>query len=127
MTLNLDRILLWAEALESDRYSQGRYTLTRRGADCCLGVACKVAIHNGLAVKVETDLDGYVMYDGHGNLLPPSVIEWYGFRDNNPDLLTDEGEVSATNLNDAYEWTFGQIAEAIRKTCDLPPRQSDAL
>lgn len=127
MTPRLDRILLWIEALESDRYSQAHYTLTKRGADCCLGVACKVAVHNGLAVKVETDLDGYTTYDGVENLLPNSVVEWYGFRDSNPDLLTDMGEVSAASLNDSYEWTFSQIAEAVRKTYGLLPRQSDAL
>lgn len=56
---NTENMAKWAEALESGEYEQGRNHLAIIGEDtesgktfyCCLGVACEVAIKNGVELS----------------------------------------------------------------------------
>lgn len=101
-----DRMRLLVSGLKSGQYPQAKGVLTRVDEDgvvqghCCLGVACEVAVANGLHVhkQVATEseleanpdlLDGTiedilsdfgscVAYDGHAGDLPGSVWHWYG-------------------------------------------------
>lgn len=83
-TLNRDRIQLWLEALRSGEYRQVHGTLGSEGGYCCLGVACEVAIKNGPVVNRR--LDGVVSYDGSSNLLPNSVVDWFGLPGQGPQV-----------------------------------------
>lgn len=120
----------WVEALRSGKYKQGRKALTviENGVeyDCCLGVACKVAIENGL--DLETHIESKDEEDATKTLrfydvkyygvLPPKVKDWLG-------LTTEDGVYGVASGihsgnpcdllasdNDAGQ-TFEQIAATI--------------
>ncbi len=110
-----DRVRLFVDALRSGEYTQGFGTLTWDGRDCCLGVAVKVAIHNGLSTVVEDEDDGRVSYDGEIAVLPLAVRQWYGFSDNNPELSNGEITFSATTWNDDGCANFYEIADMFER------------
>lgn len=57
---NLDNIVKWCEALESGEYEQTKDCLHENGDGyCCLGVACELAILDGVAIRREVS-DGPV-------------------------------------------------------------------
>jgi len=134
----LERIKLWEqELLNPDRIQgTGRLAYTDGGVDkfCCLGIACEVAIANGLEVnrsKIQGVEGGMTIhrYDGNADHMPPSVAAWYGFTDidgHNPQLryVDPEGRevrANAADFNDGDaglddRLTFPEIAAAIRHT-----------
>lgn len=125
---NTENITKWAEALESGEYEQGFNHLTIvelniagetvKTSHCCLGVACQVAIKNGVEITVtqgEGDGETLLFYDGESGTLPHKVKEWLGLDEdhgNNPYL----GTGSATELNDNEGLNFKQIATQVRET-----------
>lgn len=131
MTPNLDNILLWVEALESGDYEQGFEKLHLRRPDgretfCCLGVACVVAIANGVPLKVESSNpvwefeSAQISYDYDAELLPPKVVEWLGLPASNPILI----DRCATEWNDVDEADFDGLARLIREEYGLPAREA---
>lgn len=141
MTINKERIELWAAALESGDYEQCRGNLYlkanaavgwREGTDgmpvlviaqrdhhCADGVAIDVALKHGLFNDhPERPSDGLVFLSGRG-LLPECVSIWYGFDPEVTDPLlydgfTEDGEeMTVVNANDAG-FTFWEIAQMIR-------------
>lgn len=100
----------WVEALESGEYEQGGGALCRDDEFCCLGVACDVALKNGVALKVDRD-QSWVTFDGHPLTLPPAVQDWLGLRTEDGALC--EGP-SLTDLNDWESHSFAEIAAVIR-------------
>jgi hypothetical protein len=117
---NKENVRKWVDALRSGKYGQTQGFLRRDDRFCCLGVACEVAMENGVAVSAFPRDDSYGgngvwAYGGEGLVaLPPwSVVEWLGLDEENP-KLTDEGR-HAAELNDEDDWTFEQIADAIEK------------
>jgi hypothetical protein len=115
----------WIEALESGRYNQARSYLTIRKANrhqshCCLGVACNIAIQNGIKVKATImdegpDNDNHaISYDGRSGDLPPSVRKAIGLRTSQGML---EGN-SLVDLNDDSRYRFKRIAKTIRENID---------
>lgn len=149
---NREHIKLWIEALENDQIPQGKGALRRSqypgGPDefCCLGVACEVAIRNGvnLTVEPEDQNDGnkrwaYIWNPPQGgtlrnsDTLPKPVQEWLGIADDNPTLpnirpidledndgYADDAYVEAASANDDRGWDFDTIAEALRIKYDIP-------
>lgn len=119
------RVMKLIKALESGKYKQATSALARRDSErgkfsfCCLGVACEVAKANGCDVKVTTSPNNrYRFYDGDSALLPPSVVEWYGFAKDEPRLF-DEGHTDgllATVANDNRGYDFIKIAKLFRST-----------
>ena len=117
----------WVAALRSGEYEQGQGQLVADFGDgqkvfCCLGVACELAVEDGLARRVITRdgyHDGYV--DGGGNedkgAIPATLAIQLG--------LTPSGSFSRSvyaggrdhygldTLNDTAGWTFAQIADYI--------------
>src|SRR6185437_10576766 len=85
---------LWIEALRSGKYKQGEQALHRVEDDthkfCCLGVACEVAVKNGVEISVESDLYVY-MYDKNAAILPKIVMSYYG-------LSSKTGDYKARSL-----------------------------
>lgn len=128
MSVNKEHMCLWIEALRSGKYTQGRELLTQispQGVEtnCCLGVACKVAIANGLSLAVQEFYDdsfraAVVEYERKEDVLPAQVVEWLGLEpgDTNPTVFTEvNGLVLVAKLNDAEHWTFDQIADALEE------------
>lgn len=122
---NKQRLKLWVDALRNAQFAQGTGSLASRKIDgtfeyCCLGVACEVAMANGL--EVQTDMRGAFgtlkAYDGSDLTLPFTVVGWYGLSGKDP-LLRDGLEDLASSLNDDFGWDFDQIANAIVTTYEL--------
>lgn len=134
----LERIQLWEQELRNPELHQGVGRLA--GIDdaekgiiryCCLGVACEIAIANGLVLDraeqrgVVADMT-VIEYDGERDHLPEAVVEWYGFEDNNPRLCYIDSENglmwdTASNFNDNDaglddRLSFTEIADAIWRT-----------
>ena len=123
MTVNKDRVELFAAALESDRYKQCRGQLKMLGTDpdpggwkirelhCALGVATQVALDNGLGREHPRILGVW----GRGDL-HPAVAEWYGWDHTNPYLDIDLGSGEEENIASANDFglSFWQIAQAVR-------------
>jgi hypothetical protein len=96
----------WVDALRSGKYRQTVKVLRNVFGYCCLGVACEVAIKNGLQLKVEGDL-----FDGKGSWLPERVTKWLGLHDacGKPD-----SGPALTELNDMGK-SFSEIADYIEE------------
>ena len=154
---NKERLKLWADALRSGEYAQTRNALmgaiewqpdgnVSQVGYCCLGVACEVAVKNGLVLD-------YDVYEGDHGTMPEAVAEWFGFKyypdgpdswnwsrtdkgryEFNPALATEgevhEGDedydgafsssgVTASELNDDHGFDFYQIADVIDKKWNL--------
>lgn len=113
----------WVEALRSGEYEQARGKLCRKSDDgeenfCCLGVACELAIAEGVPVTkhvVKTIDDVFrITYDGMEQTLPARVREWldlgYANGSYNHSALTTDNDSGAT---------FVQIANIIEREQDL--------
>lgn len=161
---NPERIELWAKALESGKYAKATGTLRRvKPPDlsrpefknehpqsikewstigyCCLGVACEVAIENGLVLEREVDDMGV-----HGvverfrtpggdeddenawqsSFLPGPVVRWFGLDSMSPVVTymvldpfeaepDQETVISLATLNDNSDRTFPEIAAIVRE------------
>ena len=103
----------WIDALRSGKFEQTTGALNDDGRFCCLGVACEVAIENGIKVKKETHDDGITAYDGDDGTLPPSVMEWLGLEDR--DGSFDAACSSLTYINDTLNKNFLEIADHIEE------------
>ena len=113
MKPNTARLRLWANALLSGKYYQGKGQLkTKSGAYCCLGVACEVSGK---------------WFDGEWGLEPAEVTMWYGaWASSNgygrlsdlPRALAARDAQELTDLNDQEDWTFPEIAGLIYDYCE---------
>lgn len=130
MSIDKERVQLLVDALESGGYEQTNAKLCKiiggERTFCCLGVACEVAIANGVNISVTDpgSTSHAIAYNGETAYLPEEVRDWYGFEYVDPqlDIVIDPDEdptehlSSATKANDKYHKTFGQIAAAFRRT-----------
>lgn len=126
---NQENIRKWVEALRSGTYAQTIGRLADNVGFCCLGVACEVAIANGVALsKRQTEsLAGTFEYaygpEWSEGELPDIVAEWLGFYDEgddeyshatDPSLPTTEHPTySCASWNDEAKATFSKIADLI--------------
>ncbi len=137
-----ERLQMWADALRSGEYEQGRRVMRARdvGSDeyryCCLGVASDLYRKNvggswdeegeeqvvggeptGVIISGFTDAEGYEQFA----YLTPNVREWFGFSMQNPKLShTAYGKLptsypTAAAMNDTMKMGFDEIASAIEK------------
>lgn len=133
-------------ALESGDWQQCRMQLERVMDDgtvghCCLGVATRVAMAEGLALtahgtgfsisfsrddsrpgRLRTELP----VDAVDGVLHPDVVGWYQFGFSNPWLGGSSampwlGNVSATDCNDELREDFTQIAARFRESFPADP------
>lgn len=106
---------LWAQALEGGKYKQGTGCLTRivrdEEEDCCLGVACKLAIEHDV-------IDSYAYLSPNLECYP-AVQQWLGLKDYEGGYRSPGGPggvMTRTALvidNDSGQ-TFPEIATIIR-------------
>lgn len=149
--MNKELIRKWVDRLRSGEFKQGHSLLRyvdKRGDErlCCLGVACEIAVEEGIIppgewVDDDIDVSAKHKYQGHaGAFPPPSVIRAFYDIENVQDMggvwyveQTEEilaaiadkneytenstaGHVQLTYLNDVANFTFEQIADCIEAT-----------
>lgn len=105
----------WVAALRSGKYTQGRlYLKTADGSFCCLGVACEVAIENGVEIEITGNghADSY-LYDGRQSNLPLTVRKWVGLQTANGDYENTVDDKCLIGLNDIEKKSFSEIADFI--------------
>lgn len=116
------RLRRFIAALRSGEYLQGFGELANRDLEtdpwryCCLGVACEVAIKDGLNLNVdERRYKKY--YNNEGGVLPEKVRAWYGLAKADPYLFMDSTELhTASAFNDRFQLGFAEIAGAFEET-----------
>lgn len=131
-----DRVRKLVRALKTTKKKQGtgklsRYLSPYQREYCCLGIACEVAMADGLELNRERRTDTYATHkedvvryvngnnteDGSASMLPQVVADWYGFSDIDPPLLSEHNDLSfATDLNDGRKYSFKRIAAAFERT-----------
>jgi len=126
---NRANIQKWVDALRSGKYIQGRnqlaYVTSETGENryCCLGVACELAIENGVKLS-RTKLFGdsaYGLY-AYGPFeetlrLPEAVVIWLGTQNADQSLLDQDPKCGGRQLsvvNDAG-FDFDYIANLIER------------
>ena len=127
--INKERVQLWVDALRSGEYRQTRGYLTVQHIvddetvteHCCLGVACEVAISNGLELSRNSD-ETTVTYGGHeeDQHLPIEVQQWLGLSGMDPEVTRETANgfesTELTACNDTHLMSFSDIADAIEAT-----------
>lgn len=129
----------WTAALRSGEYQQARHQLRREIeslADdtvaigfCCLGVACEVAVKEGVVRREQSfygSVSGDIHSDSSSTALPQAVVDWLGLSGRDGDLTErveykhpghecDEEHTTGTliGLNDDAGYTFEQIADLV--------------
>lgn len=111
--MNRKNIQKWVDALRSGNFRQGQGTLCTGGRYyCCLGVACEIAIENGVEISKRTDqFSNYTYYNNEPSTLPIIVRDWLGVDSHDPVV---EGE-SLSNWNDVRGANFSTIADMIEE------------
>lgn len=106
----------WVAALRSGDYKQGKGYLANKGQFCCLGVACELAIKDGVKVKRSDRPSGVKEYDGVTGAMPLPVRQWLGLKYSDGAYKTDNGSYeesrSLAGLND-NGYGFEAIAQLI--------------
>lgn len=139
---------IWLDTLKTGQYQQatGALDVVDDGGNhsfCCLGVACDLAVKDGVEMEIHTSDDNDVVsYDREQGVLPGKVKDWLGLDQTNPRIVVQnpnfvsgddrcahvysaDGERSqlanprylineyVTELNDEYGLTFEQIAQLV--------------
>lgn len=122
MPVNEENFRKWLDALRSGNYRQGRHVLEKpaHGDEptqyCCLGVACRVAMENGVELEVKETTTS-VEFDSHSGQLPGKVLRWLGV--SNYSLLVQTSQdgvhVPVSIINDDGE-CFANIADLLEQT-----------
>lgn len=120
---------MWADALESGEYRQGREYLCFDNRYCCLGVLCELYVKN-TNNDIRNNVNGTVYYDNAHAILPECVLDWasigknkaaFSYERANAKFKVDNMEVYFASWNDGEEnyfnteGTFPTIAKAIRE------------
>lgn len=109
-------------ALRSGEFDQIKRKLHTKYGYCCLGVACELAVREGVIPPGVPDEANIYYYEENSSSLPWSVQRWLGFStgtgafwDSSYDggyPIPQLGAESLAALNDAG-WTFEKIADLI--------------
>jgi hypothetical protein len=106
---------LWFDELETTQVKQGRGVLNRNNETyCCLGLACEVAIKNGLNLGKIKMKDGNYLY-GEDNvaLLPQAMTNWLGLRHCAGE--SESGQLdSCVRMNDSLRLSFKEIGKRLQ-------------
>ena len=106
--MNRERINKWIQELKSTDKPQIKGFLQIvdkagiRPGFCCVGIACDLAVCDGLEIQVVTEF-GKVCYDGNTKTEPPQVRDYY-------DVPPQFFQLGMT-LNDANVYSFKRIAD----------------
>lgn len=107
---------LWVEALRSNKYKQGKYSLRIGDEFCCLGVICDISIKEQGGEWLFDGSEYHVFKAPNGfnatALLPPAVSAWAKLNTTSPSVEVDGVRTNLSELNDDSH-TFAQIADLI--------------
>jgi len=106
---------LWIEALRSGLYEQGTGFLRDINDNyCCLGVACEVAIKNGLQLEVVNNSKQYSYYN-YTEYTPQVVMDYFGLTTKSGKYVqvNHEKHDSLAENNDMDNMSFAEIADII--------------
>ena len=112
----------WIKALRSGKYKQTSRSLRTPDGFCCLGVLCDIAIKSG---EVKNAIDEHLKWEDQNrpyfrigmesNYIPGDIREWAEIIES-PIVEQENGETDyLTNINDAGELSFYDIANLIEK------------
>lgn len=111
----------WVEALRSGKYPQTKNYLHDTHGFCCLGVACELAIEDGVPLHrgfADDDNNGGIYYYGdRTRALPESVQKWLGLKDSMGSYGSNLNGYNITDLvsqNDSGK-IFNEIADIIEQ------------
>jgi len=135
MTINTEFIRnTWIPALRSGKYKQSSgFLRDRNNYYCCLGVACQLAVQEGVLNEPEIDADHNAY--GYGaslniSTLPYAMTAFLGGVSSLgniriPDLEGNNYQVvvSLSQLNDHFGYSFNDIADVLEKIID--PNEPD--
>lgn len=107
-----DNAKKWVEALRSGRFKQTTGALGDAYGNCCLGVACEIAIENGIILNKTVLATGKIAYGLQSAYLPTSVANWLGLASTTGDFKHNEIECSLMGKNDGGA-NFLSIADLI--------------
>lgn len=120
-----ERMLQWADELESGDYEQINYRLHSEDGYCCLGVACD--LYSRITHKGK--FKGYTFYWDEDEYehkerfeMPSNVADWFGGLINPIECTEEEINTGCWNfayLNDREKLTFKDIAYIIRESVRL--------
>jgi len=115
---NQVNIRKWVEALRSGEYPQTTNWLAKEGRYCCLGVACELAVKDGLPVEVTFNgaIRKPLSYNGFNQVLPPAVRDWLGLDELDPYAEYEGSRHKLSLLNDDGAFDFNAIADVIEST-----------
>lgn len=99
----------WVAALRSGQYAQGRAHLCKESKHCCLGVACELAIADGVEIERKICNTTLVRFNGNSGAMPLAAMSWLGLRE--PDGSLKDGR-SLASLND-QGYSFEALAQII--------------
>lgn len=104
----------WVAALRSEQYKQAKLALEKPNGNCCLGVACREAIKDGLSMTVipTGPINFCVTFGGKTTELPESVRKHFVLKSSHGHYGTD-GKQSLMADNDVFNKTFAEIADII--------------
>lgn len=138
--MNRPAVEKWVAALRSGEYGQVQSQLAREYPSgkrkyCCLGVACELAIKDGVPVNVTLRAGGGtphrdVKFDGNDGSLPSQVSDWLDIEGGDPKVIDspvqgreggmpaswvigDSWWLNAADLNDTLGLSFDQIADCV--------------
>ena len=121
------------DALRSGEFEQGYSYLKMGNRYCCLGVACEIAIRNGVELHTAT-LDGVTAFNSRKVDLPAKVSAWFNLEDSDPTLkvppalyerrrterlpvpMSAASTTTAIALNDTFNFSFAEIADCFEHT-----------
>ncbi len=112
---------MWYDELMSGKHKQTTLCLEDRKGKCCLGVACHVAVREGVIPEPEILSNGEALYDGNDTGLPHFVSNWLGFETSDPIteekhyFAVDGNKQSFAQLNDDSGKSFEQIAAILKR------------
>lgn len=115
---NKINIQKWYNALMTSGRPQTTGTLRDENGFCCLGVGSDIASEEGVCNLELSETYGMARYDGASAYFPASVADWFGLAENPDVTVKVDGEdihVCLSDLNDDHEWTFEQIAQALKE------------
>lgn len=130
LTMDPEVKKLWVAALRNPEAKQIKSFLRTEEGNCCLGIACDLAVENKVISEPVRFYDGEsgcttFEYETKDSLLPFEVAEWMGFI---PEIDSPSFQIRRysvvlecyntdtillTVLNDRYGLTFSQIADIV--------------
>jgi hypothetical protein len=115
-----ENVNIWLMGLRSNEYTQTTGYLEKAGNNCCLGVACREAIKEGVDIEVKV-VDGITYFDDCHLDLPMKVQQWLGIDAADPFLNGNY----ATSLNDNDRKSFAYIADEVENHIHGSNREYD--